>query len=68
MPLIFRTRSIEAKQELKHIYTLERTYFFEFSKYSNELEKDWFRSRKNWCRIGRWKVVFVVNNFVVVDI
>jgi type IV pilus assembly protein PilE len=39
MPLISRTRSVEAKQGLKHIYTLQRTFFFEFSKYSNDLEK-----------------------------
>lgn len=39
MPLISRTRSIEAKQGLKHIYTLQKTYFYEFSKYSNELER-----------------------------
>lgn len=46
MPLISRTRSIEAKQGLKHIYTLERAYFFEFSKYSPELEKIGFEQEK----------------------
>src|SRR5688572_4584475 len=39
MPLISRTRSVEAKQGLKHIYTLQRTYFYEFSKYSTDLNK-----------------------------
>jgi len=37
MPLISRTRSIEAKQALKHVHTLEKTYFYEFSKFSNDL-------------------------------
>ncbi len=39
MPLISRTRSVEAKQGLKHIHTLEKTHFYEFSKYSSDLEK-----------------------------
>jgi type IV pilus assembly protein PilE len=39
MPLISRTRSVEAKQGLKHIYTLEKTFFYEFSKYSGDLDK-----------------------------
>jgi len=39
MPLISRTRSVEAKQGLKHIYTLEKTFFYEFSKYSADREK-----------------------------
>jgi type IV pilus assembly protein PilE len=39
MPLISRTRSVEAKQGLKHILTLEKTHFYEFSRYSNDLQK-----------------------------
>lgn len=39
MPLISRTRSVEAKQGLAHLYTLQRTYFYEFSKYSSDLDK-----------------------------
>lgn len=46
MPLISRTRSIEAKQGLKHIYTLEKTYFYEFSKYSPDLNKIGFEHEK----------------------
>lgn len=46
MPLISRTRSVEAKQGLKHIHTLEKTYFYEFSKYSNDLEKIGFEQEK----------------------
>jgi type IV pilus assembly protein PilE len=36
MPLISKARSIEAKQALKHVHTLQKTYFFEFSKYSDD--------------------------------
>jgi len=46
MPLISRTRSIEAKQGLKHIYTLEKTNFYEFSKYSSDLQKIGFEQEK----------------------
>jgi len=46
MPLISRTRSVEAKQGLKHIYTLQKTYFYEFSKFSNDLEKISFEQEK----------------------
>jgi len=46
MPLISRTRSLEAKQGLKHIYTLEKTYFYEFSKYSEDLLKIGFEQEQ----------------------
>jgi type IV pilus assembly protein PilE len=46
MPLISRTRSVEAKQGLKHIYTLEKTFFYEFSKYSGELDKIGFEQEQ----------------------
>ncbi len=34
MPLISKTKSLEAQTQLKHIYNLERQHFFMFSKYS----------------------------------
>ena len=37
MPLISRTRSVEAKQALKHLHTLEKTYFYEHSRYTNDI-------------------------------
>jgi type IV pilus assembly protein PilE len=46
MPLISRTRSVEAKQGLKHLYTLQKTHFYEFSKYSADLEKIGFEQEK----------------------
>lgn len=38
MPLISKTRSLEAKQMLKHVQTLEKMYFFENSRYSDNLK------------------------------
>lgn len=46
MPLISRARGIEAKQALKHIHTLEKTYFYEFSKYSDNLDAIGFEQEK----------------------
>ncbi|CAA0140964.1 General secretion pathway protein GspG [Tenacibaculum maritimum] len=36
MPLIAKTKSIEAQNQLKHLYTLQRNYFFMYSKYTND--------------------------------
>ena len=37
MPLITKAKSTEAKLQLEHIYTLEKNFFFEKSKYSPDL-------------------------------
>lgn len=37
MPLISKAKSTEAKIQLEHVYTLEKSNFFEKSKYSNDL-------------------------------
>ena len=37
MPLISRTRSVEAKQGLMHLYQLQKTHFYEYSRYSEDL-------------------------------
>jgi type IV pilus assembly protein PilE len=46
MPLISRTRSVEAKQGLKHLSALEKTYFYEYAKYSTDLAKIDFEQEK----------------------
>jgi len=46
MPLISKTRSLEAKQGLKHLYTLQKTYFYEHAKYSINLAEIGFESEK----------------------
>ena len=37
MPLISKTRGLEAKKQLKHLQTLERTFFFEYSRYTTDM-------------------------------
>jgi type IV pilus assembly protein PilE len=39
MPLISRTRSTEAKNNLGYIYSLEKSYYLEHSKYSADLRE-----------------------------
>ncbi len=46
MPLISKARSTEAKVQLGHIYTLERSYFFEYSNYSADLGAIGFEQEK----------------------
>ena len=36
MPIISKTKALEAKNHLAHIYGLQRNYFFMHSKYSND--------------------------------
>lgn len=47
MPLISKTKSLEAQTQLKHLYNLERQYFFMHSKYSAEFGAIDFESPKN---------------------
>lgn len=37
LPLISKTKSLEAQLQLKHLLQLEKSYFFVHSKYSNDL-------------------------------
>jgi type IV pilus assembly protein PilE len=46
MPLISRTRSVEAKQMLTHLQALEKTYFFEHAKYTGSLDDIGFEQEK----------------------
>ena len=39
MPLISRAKSTEAKMQLGHVYNLEKTYFYTYSKYSGDLNE-----------------------------
>ena len=39
MPLITKAKSTEAKLQLEHMHTLEKNYFFEKSKYTNDLNE-----------------------------
>ena len=46
MPLIAKAKSTEAKIQLNHLYTLQKSYFFEHSRYSTELEEIGFEQEK----------------------
>lgn len=46
MPLISKAKSTEAKLQLEHVYTLERSYFFENSMYSKDLPAIGFEQQK----------------------
>ena len=47
MPLIARARRVEAKQQLKHIYNMQRNYFYMNSKYSDDFNVVDFIPPKN---------------------
>ena len=46
LPLITKAKSTEAKIQLEHLYTLERTHFYEKSKYTNDLPSIGFIQEK----------------------
>jgi len=46
MPLISKTKSLEAQTQLKHIYNLEKQYFFMHSKYSADFNTIDFEAPK----------------------
>jgi type IV pilus assembly protein PilE len=46
MPLISRAKSTEAQLQLGHLHTLEKSYFYMKSKYSNSLDEVGFEQEK----------------------
>lgn len=46
LPLITKAKSTEAKIQLEHVYTLEKTYYYEHSKYSSSLNDIGFIQEK----------------------
>ena len=46
MPLITKAKSTEAKIQLEHLNTLEKSYFYEHSKYSTDLKELGFVQEK----------------------
>ena len=45
MPLISRAKSVEAQQQLIFLHSLEKTYFYTYSKYSSSLEEIGFEQQ-----------------------
>ncbi len=46
MPVISRAKSMEAQLQLEHLYTLEKTYFYTHSRYSQNLKDLGFEQSK----------------------
>src|ERR1700755_1593486 len=46
MPLISKAKSTEAKLQLQYVYTLEKNYFYEKSRYSKDLAEISFEQQK----------------------
>ncbi len=46
MPLISKAKSTEAQMQLGHLYTLEKNYFYMYSKYSDDLMTIGFEQQK----------------------
>ena len=46
LPLITKAKSTEAKVQLEHIHTLEKSFFFEKSKYTKDLAEISFEQQK----------------------
>ena len=46
MPLITKAKSTEAKMQLEHAHQLQKAYFYEHSKYSDNLEEIGFTQEK----------------------
>lgn len=46
MPLITKAKSTEAKLQLKHVHSLQKAYFYERSKYSDDLEAIGFEQQE----------------------
>jgi len=53
MPLIGRTKSLEAQMQLKHVLNLEKNYFYINSKYSNNLNDIDFEQSKLVTQDGK---------------
>ena len=46
MPLISKAKSTEAQLQLEHLYTLEKNYFYMYSKYSSSFDDIGFEHEK----------------------
>ncbi|WP_291856847.1 prepilin-type N-terminal cleavage/methylation domain-containing protein [Marinilabilia sp.] len=69
MPLVSRAHSLEARKGLKMLHTLQRTHFFEYSRYTDDLQKLGFEQQSLVTEGGNSKYIIEVvevgtNSFV----
>ena len=66
MPIISKTKALEAKNHLVHLYGLQRNYFFMYSKYSNDFNTIDFLSEKTVKEGGtanyEYQIIEATNN------
>lgn len=53
MPLISQAKSTEAKLQLEHVHTLQKSHFYTYSKYSENLNEIGFEQEKLVSEGGR---------------
>lgn len=39
MPMVTKAKTLEAKTQLEHVHRLEKNFFYEYSKYTDDLDK-----------------------------
>jgi type IV pilus assembly protein PilE len=59
-PTISKAYSMEAEQHLDHLFTLEKTYFYMHSKYSNDLKEIGFEGNKTVKEGGNAKYTYEI--------
>ncbi len=60
MPLISKTKSLEAQTQLKHISNLERQHFFMYSKYSSDFNAIDFEAPKTVEQNGNANYAYII--------
>ena len=60
MPLISKTKSTEAQLQLEHVYNLEKSHYYMYSKYSNDLPGIGFEQEKMVTESGEGRANYKI--------